>query len=146
MPAQPIKRLLLHDLIHKEVKVYVDNMIVKAMTRAEHVEANKCIFEETSEKLLGLLVNHRGIEIDPAKIKAFQEMPSPRTEKEIRGFLGKVQYLSRFITQLTSTYEPIFKLLKKNSSKQSNHECQEAFEKIKDCLLSLPALTLAVAG
>ncbi|XP_077215742.1 uncharacterized protein LOC143850369 [Tasmannia lanceolata] len=45
----------------------------------------------------------QGIEVDPAKVKAIQEMPSPQTEKEIRGFLEKVQYLSRFITQLTKS-------------------------------------------
>ncbi|XP_077222005.1 uncharacterized protein LOC143855835 [Tasmannia lanceolata] len=90
-----------------------------------------------SRKLLGFMVSERGIEVDPQKIKAIQEMEPPRTEKEIRGFLGKVQYLRRFIAHLTMTCEPIFKLLKKNSSKKWTDECQVAFEKIKQCL-SLP--------
>ena len=48
----------------------------------------KCTFEVTTEKLLGFLVNDRGIEVDSSKIKAILEMPPPKSEKEIRGFLG----------------------------------------------------------
>ncbi|XP_077249434.1 uncharacterized protein LOC143888974 [Tasmannia lanceolata] len=88
----------------------------------------------------------RGIEVDPQKIKAIQEMTPPKTEKQIRGFLGKVQYLRRFIAQLTTTCEPIFKLLKKNASKKWNEECQEAFEKIKQCLALLPVLSPIIPG
>ena len=32
-----------------------------------------------------------------------QEMPPPRIEKEIRDFLGQLQYISQFISKLTST-------------------------------------------
>ena len=39
----------------------------------------------TAGKLLGFMVSQRGIEVDPAKIKAIMEMPSPRSEKEERG-------------------------------------------------------------
>ena len=58
-------------------------------------------------------MSKRGIEVDLDKIKAIVEMKPPRTEKEIRGFLGRIQYISRFIAQLTITCEPIFRLLKK---------------------------------
>ena len=73
----------------------------------------KCAFGVTSGKLLGYVVSTRSIEIDPSKIKAIIDMPPPQTEKEIRGFLGKLQYISRFINKLTMTCEPIFKKLKK---------------------------------
>ena len=43
------------------------------------------------------MVSDRGIEVDPDKIKAILDMPVPRTEKEIRGFLGRLQYISRFM-------------------------------------------------
>ncbi|XP_077248956.1 uncharacterized protein LOC143888427 [Tasmannia lanceolata] len=97
---------LLHDMMHKEVEVYVDDMIVKAKTREEHVVSlrkffqriqkyqlrlnpNKCVFGVTSGKLLGFLVSQRGIKVDPQKIKAIQEMTPPKTEKQIRGFLAR---------------------------------------------------------
>ena len=53
---------------------------------------------------LGYMVSQRGIEIDPAKAKAILEMPAPKTEKEIWGFLGRLQYISRFISQMADTW------------------------------------------
>ncbi|XP_058103453.1 uncharacterized protein LOC131247025 [Magnolia sinica] len=67
-------------------------------------------------------------------------MPPPRIEKEIRGFLGRIQYISRFIAQLTPICEPIFKLLRKNLPKEWNDDCQTAFDKIKKYLLNPPML------
>jgi len=52
--------------------------------------------------------------VDPDKVRAILEMPHPCTEKEVRGFLGRLNYIARFISQLTATYESIFKLLRKN--------------------------------
>ena len=105
---------LLHDLIHKEVEVYVDEMLVKSKDCEGHIPAlqkfferiqfhklrlnqKKCTFGVTSEKLLGFLVSQRGVEVNPEKIKAIVKMKPPRIEKEIRRFLGRIQYISRFI-------------------------------------------------
>ena len=54
----------------------------------------KCTFGVTTGKLLGFLVSDRRIEVDPSKIKAILEMPPPKSEKEIRGFLGQLKYIS----------------------------------------------------
>src|ERR1041384_7056868 len=84
---QRMATTIFHDLIHKEVEVYVDDMIIKTKTAEEHVVAlekvfqrlckynlklnpTKCLFGATSEVFLGYLVSKRGIEIDPAKSKA----------------------------------------------------------------------------
>ena len=80
-------------------------------------------------------MSDRGIEVDSSVIKAILEMSPPKNEKEKRGFLGRLQYISRFIAKLTSTYEPIFKLLRKNEPHTWNDECQKAFELIKEYLL-----------
>ena len=109
----------MHELIHKEVEVYVDNMIVKSKVCEGHMLAlrfyklrkfferirfyklrlnpKKCTFGVTSGKLLGFTVSQKGIEVNLNKIKAIVEMKPPRTEKEIRGFIGRIQYISRFI-------------------------------------------------
>ena len=65
-------------------------------------------------KLLGFIVIDKGIQVDPTKVKAIQDMSAPRTEKEVRGFLGHLNYISIFISHLTATCEPIFKPLKKD--------------------------------
>ena len=87
---------LIHDMIHKEIGVYVDDMIAKSRTEEEHVEhlsklfqhlrkyklrlnPNKCTFGVRSGKLLGFIVSQKGIEVDPKKVKAIQEMPSLKT-------------------------------------------------------------------
>ena len=76
----------------------------------------KCTFGVKSEKLLGFMVSQKGIVVDPNKVKAILEMPKPYTEKQVRGFLGCLNYIARFISQLTTTCEPLFKLLCKNQS------------------------------
>ena len=72
----------------------------------------KCVFGVPSGKLLGFIVSRRGIELDPSKIKAIQELPHPKNKTEVMSLLGRLNYISRFIAQLTTTCEPIFKLLK----------------------------------
>ena len=93
---------LLHNLIHKEVEVYVDDMIVKSKDPEGHISALRKFFERirfyklrlnpkksafrvTSQKLLGFMVSQRGIEVDPDKIKAIVEMKPPRTDPGIFG-------------------------------------------------------------
>ena len=122
---------LFHDMIHHEIEVYIDDMIARSQTEEEHLNhlqklfarlkeyklrlnPSKCTFGVRSGKLLGFIVSNKGIEVDPAEVKAIQEMPAPHTEKEVRGFLGRLNYIARFISHLTSTCEPIFKLLKKD--------------------------------
>ena len=97
--------------------MYVDDMMFKSETREGHFKAldkflkrlekynmrlntKKCVFGVTSGKLLGHIVNERGIEVYSNKIKAIQEMPVPKTKKDVRGFIGKLQYISRFIASL----------------------------------------------
>ena len=118
-------------MMHRDVKVHMDDIIVKSQGRADHLVAlerfferiqkfrlrlnpKKCTFGVTSGKLLGHTVNERAIEVDPDKIKVILDMPVPRTEKEIRGFLDRLQYISCFIARLTNICEPIFRLLRKN--------------------------------
>ena len=74
----------------------------------------KCVFGVTSGKLLGHIVSERGIEVDPDKIKAIQEMPVSKTEKDVREFIRKLQYISRIIVKLTVICDLVFKLLRKN--------------------------------
>ncbi|XP_037495105.1 uncharacterized protein LOC119370628 [Jatropha curcas] len=100
----------------------------------------KCLFGATSGVFLGHMVRRKGIEIDPSKAKAILEMPAPRTEKEVRGFLGRLQYISRFINQLADTCGPIFKLLRKGVAVKWNEDCQAAFDQVKQYLLSPPVL------
>ncbi|GKV34054.1 hypothetical protein SLEP1_g42477 [Rubroshorea leprosula] len=123
---------LLHDFIHTIVELYVDDMVIMSKEEVLHTEnlkkiferlrkyqlrlnPAKCTFDVDCRKLLGFIVSHRGIEIDPAKIKSIDEMPPPKTQKEVASFLGRINYIARFIANLTTICEPIFKLLRKDN-------------------------------
>ena len=150
-------------MMHKEIKVYVDNMIAKSRTARDHLvdlrklykrltkyrlrlNPNKCVFGASSVKLLGFIVSQRGIEVDPAKVQAIRDMLTPQSGKQIRSFLGKVNYTARFITQLTTTCDPLFKLLKKDTKIEWTDKCQAAFGKIKQYLLNPPILVPPTLG
>ena len=106
----------------------------------------KCTFGVTFGKLLGHIVSERGIEVYPEKIRAILDMPSSRTEREIGGFLGRLQYIIHFLAKLTDICEPIFRLLRKNQPIVWNDDCQRDFEKINECLLSPPVLVPLILG
>ncbi|XP_050878486.1 uncharacterized protein LOC127082296 [Lathyrus oleraceus] len=76
----------------------------------------KCTFGVRSGKLLDFIVSQQGIEVDPDKVRAIQEMSAPRTEREVRGLLGCLNYISRFISHMTAMCDPIFKLLRKDQA------------------------------
>nr|XP_027090330.1 uncharacterized protein LOC113711365 [Coffea arabica] len=148
---------LFHDMIHREMEVYVDDIIIKSKRAEDHLvdlkklferlrkynlklNPAKCAFGAPAGKLLGFIVSKKGIEIDSTKIKAIRDMPVPKTQKDVKSFLGKINFIGRFIGQLTATCEPLFKLLRKNVPLYWNEECQQAFDKIKDYLLHPPVL------
>jgi hypothetical protein len=76
---------LFHDMMHKEIEVYVDDMIAKSQNKEDHLDhliklferlrkyqlklnPAKCTFGIRSGKLLGFIVSQRGIEVDPDKV------------------------------------------------------------------------------
>ncbi|XP_070011080.1 uncharacterized protein [Nicotiana sylvestris] len=87
-----------------------------------------------TRKLLGFIVSRRGIELDPLKAKAIQELPPPKNKKDVMSFLGRLNYISRFIAQSTVICEPIFKMLEKDAATKWTSDCQKAFDKIKEYL------------
>ena len=148
---------IFHDMIHKGIEVYVDDVIIKSRESSDHLthlkkffehlrrynlklNPAKCAFGVPAGKLLGFIVSRRGIELDRSKIKAIQELPAPKTRKEVISFLGRLNYISRFIAQSTVVCEPIFKLLKKDAPTMWTTECLTAFDAIKSYFSNPPVL------
>ena len=73
-------------------------------------------------------------------------MLAPCTRKEVRGFLGRLNYIACFISHLTATCEPIFKLLKEDQVVKWNDDGQIAFDKIKEYLQEPLILMSPVEG
>ncbi|PKI77170.1 hypothetical protein CRG98_002452 [Punica granatum] len=139
------------------IEVYVDDMIAKSKEGDDHLvnlkrlfdqlkkyklrlNPAKCTFGAKSGKLLGFVVSERGIEVNPDKVKAIRELPPPSTVREVQGFLGRLNYIARFIANLTDKCRPLFRLLHKNAAIKWDEECQEAFDTIKAYLVQPPVL------
>ena len=153
--------VIFHDMLHDIVEDYVDDILAKSKTRMEHpvvlrrvferlrkyqvrLNPKKCVFGVISGKLLGFIVSRRGIEVDPAKVRAITEMPPPRNLKQLRSLQGKIQAIRRFISQLADKCQPFTHLLKKDIVFHWNEECQQAFEQLKQYLLHPPVLVSPV--
>uniref|UniRef100_A0A2N9GBA7 Integrase catalytic domain-containing protein n=1 Tax=Fagus sylvatica TaxID=28930 RepID=A0A2N9GBA7_FAGSY len=139
---------MFHDMMHREIEDYVDDIVVKSKMRRDHfgilkkvfercrlyklkINPLKCAFGVSAGKFLGFLVHQRGIDVDPVRASAIATMKPPTTHKELKSFLGKLSYIRRFIpghAAVTSTFAP---LLKKGAPFHWSTECQEAFEKMK---------------
>ena len=98
------------------MEVYIDYMLVKSTTVELHIahlseafqilrnynmklNPAKCAFGVSAEKFLGFIVNHRGIEANPDKIKAVLDMPSPSGTKEVQRLTRRIAALSRFVSR-----------------------------------------------
>ncbi|PKI71181.1 hypothetical protein CRG98_008430, partial [Punica granatum] len=150
-------------MMHKEVEVYVDDMIAKSKEGEDHLVNLKRLFDRLKEyklrlnpakytfdarsgKLLGFVVSERGIEVDPDKVKEIKELPPPSSVREVQGFLGRLNYIARFIANLTDKCQPLFHLLRKNAAIEWDEECQKAFDTIKAYLVQPPVLVLPTPG
>ena len=98
----------------------------------------------TSEKLLGFIISNHGIGVELAKIKVIQDLPILCTQKEVRGFMGRLNYISQFISHLTDKCDPIFKLLKNQDSGEWDENSQKAFDQVKDYLSNPPILVPSI--
>nr|XP_016457128.1 PREDICTED: uncharacterized protein LOC107781017 [Nicotiana tabacum] len=96
---------LFHDMSHKEIEVYADDVIIKSQKSLEHLDElrkffeclqryclklnpTKCVFGVPAGKLLGFL-SKKGIELNQSKIKAMQELPPPKIKKYVMIFLAR---------------------------------------------------------
>nr|XP_027075937.1 uncharacterized protein LOC113699791 [Coffea arabica] len=151
------------DMLHKNIECYVDDLVVKLKKRSNHLEdlrqvfyqlrryqlkinPLKCAFGVTSEKFLGFVVRHRGIEIDQAKIDAILRMSESRDIHELKSLQGRLAYLRRFISNLTGRCQPFSRLMKKNVPFQWDEACSNAFNSIKSYLMKAPVLTAPIHG
>ncbi|KAG8480467.1 hypothetical protein CXB51_024656 [Gossypium anomalum] len=132
---------LFHDMMHKEIEVYVDDMIAKSRTEEEHIQVLRKLFMKLRKFQLKLNPTKCTFGARSGKLLGFMELSPPRTQKEVQGFLGRLNYITQFISQLTEKCDPIFCLLKKHNPGEWDDECQKAFDKVKEYLSSPPILS-----
>ena len=142
------------------MEVYINDMLVKSTTTELHIahlaeafqilkEYNmklnlaKCAFAVSAGKFLGFIVNNRGIEANPDKIKIVLNMSSPSSIKEVQR-TGRIVVLSRFVSRASDKCQPFFQVLEK--AFQWDAHCEEAFSALKTYLSSPPILVSPSEG
>ena len=143
--------------LHRNMEAYMDDIVVKTKDRATLVQdleetfANfckinlklnpeKCVFSVPSGKLFGFFVSQHGIEANPDKIKAIEQIEAPRRVKDVRRLAGCVAALSRFISKSAERALPFFKILKKAGPMKWTPEAEEELQDLKRYLSSTPIL------
>ena len=153
----------LENQIGRMVEAYVDDVVVKTKhinqlidnlrqtfdnLRAYDIWLNpeKYVFGVPARKLLRFIVSQRGIEANPAKIRALSQLAIPTELKHVQKLAGCVAALSRFISRLGEKALPLYKLLKKTKNFQWTDEATMALEEIKTLLAGNPILAAAGVG
>eukprot|EP00794_Sanderia_malayensis_P013664 gene13664-15093_t len=121
-----------------------DLALVSLLKRCEDVgiKLNKAKMQlrRSSIKFLGHIVTSEGLKPDPEKIKAIRDMKEPSNITELRGFIGMVQYLAKFLLNLSDVIEPLRKLTKQDVKWLWSDKESEAFNKTKEMLAKEPVL------
>jgi len=89
---------------------------------------------------LGHVVSKKGISVDPSKIQAVKDWPTPKSVIEIRSFIGLAGYYRRFVQDFSKIAAPLTKLTRKGEKYIWTEECASAFEELKNKLISAPIL------
>lgn len=149
---------VLHDELWKIVVVYLDDLNIFSKTFDDHLKhlrivfdrlkkaglklnPEKCRFTSSELAFLGHVISKDGIRTDPDKIEKVKNFPEPKNLTQLRGFLGLASYYRRFIKDFSKIANPLNKLLKKSVPYAWKKEQQQAFDYLKECLISSPILT-----
>lgn len=149
-----------------------EQRLLKVLDRLEEiglkVSIDKCQFCQPQVKYVGHIVSANGIATDPEKVEVVKHWKAPTHLKPLKSFLGFCSYYRRFIanysaivrplSELTKGYAPTWQDPKSKKSVDSakvyfkpsepfgerwTPACQEAFERIRDCLINAPVLAFA---
>lgn len=137
--------------------VYLDDILIASRSFEEHLghlrevferlrkaglrlKPKKCHLLRAEVYYLGHVVSSTGIKPDPAKIETVRSYPVPTDVTKVRQFLGLASY-RRFIPRFAQIAHSLHALTKKGAEFQWSSDCQVAFERLKELLISAPVLS-----
>ena len=119
------------------------NMIAfleRCQERNIKLNKDKCEIRQQEIKFSGHIVSSEGLKPDPEKIQGITSMARPKTVQEVQSMQGTVNYLAKFLPNLSEVMEPISMLTKEGVKFQWGEPQQKAFEKVKQLITSSPVL------
>ena len=154
---QRLMDCVLAGLRGEQCLIYLDDIVVFSKTFQEHIvrltnvfqalrqagptlKLSKCNFAQREVKYLGHIVSAAGVRPDPTKIEAVSTYPVPNNVKELRQFLGLANYYRRFVADYSNVAALLHRLLTKENGFHWDSNCQNAFEELKNRLVSPPIL------
>uniref|UniRef100_A0A2S2QW04 RNA-directed DNA polymerase n=1 Tax=Sipha flava TaxID=143950 RepID=A0A2S2QW04_9HEMI len=154
---QRLMNTVLAGLTGMKAFVYLDDIIIYALSISDHSEKlkavldrlrtfnlklqpSKCAFMRKEVNYLGHVITDEGVKPDPQKIKSVVEFPTPTNEKQVKSFLGLSGYYRRFVPGYGQIAKPLTSLLKKDTIFNWTDLCQESFDKLKKILTTEPLL------
>ena len=137
--------------------VYLDDILIYSNTLEEHIthvhqvlarlrehglscKREKCEFHTSSLSFLGFVISPEGISMDPDRISAITEWPTPTDVHDIQVFLGFANFYRRFVDGFSRVVSPITILLRKGQRFHWSSEAQSAFDELKRRFTSAPVL------
>jgi transposase InsO family protein len=152
---------ILRPFLDRFVVVYLDDILIYSRTEEEHrrhltdvmraledagarLNLAKCKFFQDQTTFLGHVVTRQGVHTDPRLVAKIREHPRPTSKKDVRSFLGVVNYYRRFIQGCAQISAPLYDLTdNSHAPMQWTDECEQAFVALKDKLATAPVLTIA---
>ncbi|GFW74116.1 retrovirus-related Pol polyprotein from transposon 297 [Trichonephila clavipes] len=113
---------------------------VNILVYLDDIETKKCKFVCSRVKYLGLWITPKGIEVDQDKTAAIQNIPSPRNLKKLQSFLQTCSWYRKFIPNFSDIARPLSNLSKKSTAWKWSEIEQQAFQTLKQCLITPPIL------
>src|SRR6218665_1294125 len=106
------------------------------------LKPSKCRLLRRTVAFLGHVVSGDGISVEPEKVREVAERPVPQQLREVRACIGLCSYYRKFIRSFSTIAAPLFGLTRKGQTFVWTPECQQAFDRMKEALTSIPILAL----
>ena len=114
----------------------LEEVLKRLEARGFRLKKSKCYSFKPSIEYLGYRVDAEGLHVTEEKVEAILSEPTPTDERQLRSFLGLVNYYGRFVSDLATIAHPLNDLLKREHSWYWSDECEAAFCKLKEKLAS----------
>lgn len=137
-----IDDILIHSSSFEEHVKHIEQVLEAITTEGFRLKSKKCTFASDSVTYLGHIIQNNSVRPLKDNLISIKQFPTPKTQKNIRQFLGKINFYHQYIPKSTIILDPLHKLLRKNEKFVWSNDCERAFDEIKKLLCSKPILEI----